>query len=191
MPAVEILVLPFLNRLLDQEDWARQRLLPYVGQMARIEGGPINLTLTVDERGLFSAGASDLSPCVTIAFGNDAPVKLLTDPANLFASARISGTANFAETLAFVFRNLRWDYESDLAGLVGDIAARRFSHLLAIGGDWQRSTARRIGANLSEYATEDSRLLPSNRQIARFCTDVDLLRDDLARLEKRLVQLSA
>jgi ubiquinone biosynthesis protein UbiJ len=191
MSAIDSAVVPLLNRLLSQEAWPRQRLSPFVGQSARIEGGPIRVALTVDQNGLFSVAAPDTPADVTISFASDAPFKLLSDPASAFAAARLTGAANFAETLAFVFRNLRWDYEGDLAGLIGDIPARRLARFLTDGVDRQRSAVRRLGANLSEYATEESGLLAASRDIAQFCTAVDLLRDDLARLEKRLTKLSA
>jgi ubiquinone biosynthesis accessory factor UbiJ len=188
MSAIDSAVVPLLNRLLSQEAWPRQRLSPFVGQSARIEGGPFRVALTIDQNGLFSVAAPDTPADVTISFASDAPFKLLSDPASAFAAARLTGAANFAETLAFVFRNLRWDYEGDLAG---DIPARRLARFLADGVDRQRSAVRRLGANLSEYATEESGLLASSRDIAQFCTAVDLVRDDLARLEKRLTKLNA
>jgi len=49
---VDIFV-PLLNHLLAREDWARQRLMPYSGQAATIEGGPVKLTMTVDESEAF------------------------------------------------------------------------------------------------------------------------------------------
>ena len=191
MSAIDSAVMPLLNHLLAQETWPRQRLLPFVGQTATIEGGPIRVTLTVDQNGLFTVAAPEVPADVTISFASDAPFKFLSDPGSAFAAARLTGAANFAEALAFVFRNLRWDYEGDLAGVIGDIPARRLTRFLSDGVDRQRSAIRRLGANLSEYATEDSGLLVANRDIAQFCAAVDLLRDDLARFEKRLARLKA
>ncbi len=190
MPAIETLILPFLNRLLTQENWARERLLPFSGHSVGIDGGPFRLAFSIDESGLFSMASPDTPPDVTISFGADAPFRLLVDPGSVFTSARLSGTANFAETLAFVFRNLRWDYEGDLANVVGDIPARRLASLLESGIEWHRSASSRIGANLAEYATEESQLVASARDIEQFCSAVDMVRDDLARLEKRLAKLA-
>lgn len=183
-------VIPLLNHLLEREDWARQRLQPFSGQTAQIEGGPIQLVMTVDDTGIFRAATLKEVPTVTISFGAEAPVKLLTEPASLFASARLTGAANFAETLAFVFRNLRWDYEADLAGVIGDIPARRLARLLADGVNWHRSAVQRVGANVAEYATEESALVTPSRDLVSFANEVDRLRDDLARLEKRVSRLS-
>lgn len=190
MPAIESLVVSLLNRLLEYEAWPRQRLLPYSGQTATIEGGPLHIALTVDDGGLFSLASPGCPSDVTISFGTDAPFKLLADPASVFTSARLTGAASFAEALGFVFRNLRWDYEGDIAGIIGDIPARRMARFFADGIAWHRSALGRLGANLKEYATDESALLTSGRDITQFCDAVDLLRDDLARLEKRLALLN-
>jgi len=189
MSAIDSAVLPFLNHLLTQETWPRQRLLPFIGQSATIEGGPLRVTITVDQNGLFTVAAPEATPDVTISFASDATFKFLSDPGSAFAAARLTGAANFAEALAFVFRNLRWDYEGDLSSVIGDIPATRLTRFLSAGVDKTRSAIRRLGANLSEYATEDSRLLASSRDITQFCAAVDLLRDDLARFEKRVAKL--
>lgn len=189
MLAPGTIILPLLNHLLAGEDWARLRLQPFGGQTVRIEGGPIRLAMTVDDAGLFRSAALEEAAAVSISFPPDAPLKLFTEPGGVFASARLSGAANFAETLAFVFRNLRWDYEGDLAGVIGDIPARRLARLLADGVNWHRSSLQRLGANFAEYTTEESLLVTPARDLARFAEEVDRLRDDLARLEKRISRL--
>jgi ubiquinone biosynthesis protein UbiJ len=188
-PSLVDLFVPLLNHLLAREDWARQRLQPYNAQTARIEGGPVQLTMTVDELGAFRPGKPDEVAAVTITLPSDAPFRMLTDPASILGAARITGAASFAETLAFVFRNLRWDYEADLAGIIGDIPAHRISRLLAEGVAWQQSAARKLGMNAAEFATEESGLVTSARELSRFAQDVDQLRDDAARLEKRISRL--
>jgi ubiquinone biosynthesis accessory factor UbiJ len=191
MAALVDLLVPVLNHLLAHEDWARQRLGPYAGQTFRIEGGPAPLPMTVTESGSLRPASTEESPSVTVAFPVDAPVRLLFDAAGVLASAKLTGAANFAETLAFVFRNLRWDYEADLAGVVGDIPAHRIARLLGEGLAWQRSMLQRLGSNLTEFATEESALVTRASEMDLFCGDVDRLRDDLARLEKRISRLSS
>lgn len=183
------IAISLLNHLLEREEWARKRLQSYCGQTALIEGGPIQLAMTVDDSGLLRKALPEELPTVTISFGSDAQVKLLTDPASLLATARLTGAANFAETLAFVFRNLRWDYEADLAAVVGDIPAHRLTRLISQGLDWHRSAVRRISSNIAEYATEESELTISGPALLAFGHGVDCLRDDVARLEKRISKL--
>lgn len=186
---LEQLIPRLLNHLLQSESWAMERLRPFAGAQALIETGIIDLHLAVDGAGCFVAGAAEQPPAVTITLPPGAPVKLLFDKKGVFQAARLSGSADFAETLAFVFRNLRWDAEADLARYLGDIPARRIEmarqHLFRQGSE----SASRLARNLAEYASEDSDWLAAPREIEAFGQAVDTLRDDVARLEKRLSRL--
>jgi ubiquinone biosynthesis accessory factor UbiJ len=190
MPAPADLVVRALNHVLENEDWARDRLRAHAGQTVCIEGGPLAVSLTVDDGGMFCAAAEGEIATVAVEFSSDAPFRLLSEHGDIFAAAHLTGSATFAETLAFVFRNLRWDVEADLADIVGDIPARRIAQAAAAGLAWHRAAIARLGANLAEFATEESRLVVPARKLAEFGSAVDLMRDDLARLEKRIARLS-
>jgi ubiquinone biosynthesis protein UbiJ len=191
MTAVTDLVVSVVNHLLGTEDWARQRLAPFAGQAFRIEGGPLRLELSIADEGWIAAAELAEAPLVEIRFTQEALTEILADPAKAFSAAQLSGSAQFAEALAFVFRNLRWDYEADLARLFGDIAAHRLAGVLRDGLSWQRETLARLGSNAAEFATEEAAIVTPRRDVSRFGADVDALRDDLARLEKRIARLAA
>lgn len=178
-----------LNHLVRGEPWAGERLRVHSGAQALIRAGFVDVHLVVDGAGLFAPGSATQMAAVTITLPADTPFRLLTDRSSLFQAAKLSGSADFAETLAFVFRNLRWDVEADLARVVGDIAARR----LAMAGQAMlqqgQTTSRRLWRNLAEYASEDADWLAPRREVEAFRRAVDGLRDDLARLEKRLDRL--
>lgn len=189
MGGLENLIYHALNHLLHEENWALERLRPFSGSQVLVTAGPINLTLRVDEHGLFVRADRSLPVDVVLTLPADAPVKLLLDRSNLFSSVKLSGSADFAESLAFVFRNLRWDIESDLAALLGDIPARR---LTKIGTQLRTQVLESVGRsarNATEFATEDSSLLAAPHDIQAFGKAVDDLRDDAARLEKRIKHL--
>jgi ubiquinone biosynthesis protein UbiJ len=105
-------------------------------------------------------------------------------------AARIEGSAEFAEALGFVIRNLRWDAEEDLSKIVGDIAAHRIVAGSREFAGWQQQAAQNFAANLAEYFTEEQPLIARQGDIAAFSGDIDRLRDDVARLEKRLQRLT-
>lgn len=182
-----------LNHILAGEGWARERLRAFGGQHLRLSGGPLALDLTVDGEGYFHP-AGDASPggmpAVTIELPADAPFRLLTGGReSVFAAARLSGTADFAETLAFVFRNLRWDIEDDLSQVVGDIAARRLVSTGATFLSWQKKAAGNLAANLAEYLSEEADVVVPRHAFDRFSADLQALRDDLDRLDVRLGKL--
>lgn len=182
-------IIRVLNHLVAGEPWAAERLRTFAGQHLLIEAGPLRIPLALAGDGQFTESLDGSTPDVTITLPADFPALLLVDRSKVFASAKLAGSADFAEALAFVFRNLRWDVEADIAALVGDIAARRLvqagRHLHA----WQSDALSRAGANLSEYLSEESELIVPARELSRFTQEVSALRDDLARLEKRLQRL--
>lgn len=179
----------FLNHLIASEDWARQRLAPFAGKTARLEAGALGVDLEITESGLFRRAASDERPAVRITLPADAPLRALGGRAALLASAQISGSAELAEALGFIFRTLVWDVEADLAPVLGDIAA----HRLVAGGRqlarWQAEQARNLAANVAEYFTEESPLIARERDVARFCSEVSGLSGELARVESRIAAL--
>ena len=178
-----------INHLLAGEDWARQQLSPFVGQTARLEFGALALPLAISADGLFVAAGRDAPADVTITLPADAPLRALTDRESLFTAARLAGSAQLAENLGFVFRNLRWDVEADLSRVVGDIAAHR---LVAVGSrvaSWQRQQAFNLAANVAEYFTEESPSIARQRDVAGFCAQVADLPQQLDRLEARIAAL--
>ncbi|WP_428826269.1 SCP2 domain-containing protein [Azonexus sp. IMCC34842] len=189
MAGIDRLIFAALNHLLQGETWAQDRLRPFAGARVLIEAGPIAFGLLIDERGFFSSGDNAKQADVTLTLPADTAVKFIVDRQNLFAAVKLSGSADIAESLAFVFRNLRWDVESDLAGLIGDIPARRLTMLGAGFSGHLQEGAKRLAENLVEYATEDSLLLVPQRDIDVFCSEVNELRDGLARLEKKIARL--
>ena len=109
----------------------------------------------------------------------------------LFRHARISGPAEFAEAIGFVARNLEWDAEEDLSRFMGDIAAHRAVSTARAIFQWQKKAAINLAENLSEYLTEENRLLMKPAPIKPFIDEVDDLRDAIARLEKRVKKLES
>lgn len=179
-----------LNHLLAGESWATERLRPFAGQPLRLEGGPLAWSLVVDASGEFRVSAAAADPVVTITLPADAPWRLLTDRQSVFAAVRLAGAADFVETLGFVFRNLRWDAEGDLAAVVGDIPAHRIARTARQMLAWQGATRRNLAANLVEYATEDGELLVPLRERQAFGQAVAALSADVNRLEQRLQRLA-
>jgi len=183
--------LRFVNHLLTSEDWARTRLKAFSGQSVRFELGSFGVPLEISPAGFFRRLRAESSePArVTVSLPADAPLRLLTDRASLPAAARISGSAELAECLGFVLRHLRWDAESDLAQVVGDIAARR----LLIGGrqlaQWQIDQAHNLALNFAEYFTEESPLIARRDDVAAFCREVKQAEEAIGRLDRRIAQL--
>lgn len=116
-----------LNHLLSQAGWARQRLAPFVGRQLNVSMPPWQVRLQIAEDGWFAAGSSEAVPDVEIALPAEAPLLAMQGMDKVLHAARIEGGALFGGELAYVMKNLGWDYEEDLSRLFGDIAAHRLA----------------------------------------------------------------
>jgi ubiquinone biosynthesis protein UbiJ len=175
-----------LNHLISQESWALTRLRAFSGAHVSIVGLPLPITLKIDEHGLFTSAENNSEPDVTLSLPVDAFGKAIVSPDKLMSSVKISGSVDLAEGLGFIFRNLRWDMESDLARFIGDIPAHRLSRIGSSLATQAADGIHRAAQNIVEYSRDESQLLVSNSELMQFGSEVDALRDDLARLEQRL-----
>ena len=108
-----------LNHLLRSEHWALERLVRHAGRQLRIDAGLVDIRLGIDAQGLFVLNEHQGEPDVTLTLPSDILVRALVDRSKLFSSVKLGGSVDVAETLAFVFRNLKWDAEADLAAIRG------------------------------------------------------------------------
>ena len=184
----DALIIRVLNHLLSSASWARERLRAHAGAQMRIRTGGLELGLAIDGAGYFCPAPGG-EPAVTILLPDDAPWRLLGDRASVFQAARLSGAADVAETLAFVFRNLSWDVEGDLAQVVGDIPARRLEMLRKGISRRIGDAAQRLVGNLTEYASEDGAWIAPRRDMQALAADVAILQAEVESLEKRLAAL--
>ena len=178
-----------LNHLINGESWAQSRLMAHSGAQVLIDAGVFELRFGIDQRGFFQSSEKGLEPDVSITLPSNWPVHLLFDHGTLFSSVKLGGAADIAESIAFVLRNLQWDAEGDLARLLGDIPARRLARMaktIAAGID---DAFSRLSGNFSEYSVEELGVLTAKRDIAEFGSALNSLRDDVARLEKRISRL--
>jgi ubiquinone biosynthesis protein UbiJ len=178
-----------LNHLLEQETWAQDKLRNHAGKSALIQVGPFDVHLLATASGRVEPAGADAAP----------ELEVRLDPGSLMAAwrgddaalkgAEIHGDADFAADVMFLAKNLRWDAEEDLSKLVGDIAAHRLMTETQKFFSWERDARARLAVSLGEYLTDESEVLAAAALVEQFVADVDRLRDDAARLEKRLQRL--
>ena len=178
-----------LNHLLSEAPWARERLAPFSSRVAVFDLQPaVRLTLGVDPEGYFTEAASE-TPDVTLELPLSSFPKAVGGIDALMGDIRITGNADFADALGFVLRKLRWDGEEALSRLIGDIPAHRAVGSLHDIVQWHRDTARNVTENLAEYLSEEKPLLVKHATFDSLAREGAELRDDLARLEKRIARL--
>jgi ubiquinone biosynthesis accessory factor UbiJ len=175
-----------VNHLLRGAAWARAELKVHAGKTARFELFPAGCSLTVLDSGEVTAAAGDADPAVTLRLTPGLMLRLAAGDESAWREVDASGDTDFAATINQLARNLRWDFEEDLSRVFGDIAAHRMAETGRGLLRWGGQSAEGVARSFTEYWTEEQPLIVSALELEEFNRDVDALRDDAARLEKRV-----
>jgi len=192
-----------VNHLLTREPWARTQLAGYAGKTLKLVLPAFTLALSITEEGSVApaqppqnetaAGADD-----TAQTHDDVTIAVAIDALSAFAQGgqaaalkhvRIAGDAEFAALIARLAEQLRWEPEEDLADLLGDAPAHQLSQ--GARAAWRRlqRNGRNLVEALADYWLDEDPQLVRHTQLERMGDEVALLRDALARLEKRVERL--
>jgi ubiquinone biosynthesis protein UbiJ len=174
-----------LNRMLLRESWACERLAPFAGRVARFEALPFALSLKIDEGGRF-ADAERGEPVVTVGLDLASLPLALGDPQAPLRNVSLKGDADFAQALAFVLQNLRPEPEEELSRFVGDVVAQRIVGLMRLSASYWRQLAERMLDSGAHYVVSENPMVAGRDEVEEFNAAVARLRDDVARLEKRV-----
>ena len=188
---IERSALAALNHLLEQQPWAAERLRPFAGQAVEFRCPPFpDLRFAITDNGLIDRAQAETASALVVKITPGTLPFLLARDETARKRVEIEGSADLAGAVDYLFRHLSWDFEEDLSKVFGDIVA----HRLASGGKalaaWQRDAGLRLAESLAEYWTEEQPLLARPADVENFCRSVDTLRDDVARLERRIQHLS-
>ncbi|MES2024652.1 MAG: SCP2 sterol-binding domain-containing protein [Pseudomonadota bacterium] len=178
-----------INHLLAQEAWARAKLMPHAGKIAVLDGGVLAMRLKVTSDGMLEAATADEAPTVTIRMQlSDLPL-IVQNRERAFSYVKVEGDADFANTISQLSQSLRWEAEDDLSKVVGDIAATRIVAGAHSALNTAKSLHQSVSENVAEYFLEENPMLIRPQAVSDFTGEVTKLRDDVARLAKRIEKL--
>jgi len=178
-----------VNHLLRSASWARDALRRHAGKSARFELIPFVVALTILESGEVAPAAADAVPAATVKLGPGLMLRIAARDESAWREIDITGDTDLATVIHHVARNLRWDVEEDLARVFGDVVAHRMAESGRTIQRWGKQAADNTGRSFAEYWTEEQPLIAAARDLEEFSRAVDELRDDAARLEKRIERL--
>lgn len=177
-----------LNRLLDAEPWARERLAPFAGETVELRSPPLPaLRFIILPGGRLEAGGDN--PALVITLTPEALLNLARGEEHFMRSVEVTGDPGLSSAVTALLRHLRWDFEEDLSKLFGDVAAHRLANAARSFAAWHAEAARRLAEALADYAVEEKRVLAGRRDLDSFAAALAELRDALERLEKRVRRL--
>ena len=180
-----------LNHLLMQNSWALPRLARFAGKMVRFDIAPFSFACVILQDGMLRAADVDSSADALCVIAPSLLPRLVLHDENAHAGIHSEGDAELLKEIFFLSRNLSWDAAEDLSHFTGDIAAERIVQTVQYAQQQLRDAAVNFSRAAAEYLTEERPLLAKPLQVSAFMQQVDVLRDDVARLEQRIGRLLA
>ena len=116
-------------------------------------------------------------------------MRLLSGDVHAQTLATIDGDTELAAAMSKVLRNMSWEYEEDLSQLIGDASAHQVAEFGRSAVSEVRKQSINVAEMFAEYWQEERPMIAKKRHVRQFMQDVEDLRDDLDRLEKRLGKL--
>jgi len=177
-----------LNHLVAQTPGGLSGLTRHAGRKLAIDAIITRHVFLIQENGQLAA-ASDTHADATIRLTPDLLTRLPFEGKAAFRSAPTEGDAELLSAFNDVFQNMTWDAEADLSKVFGPVVGFRLAEAGRSFTGWLNQATTDTAKTLTEYATHENPMLASPLDIKHFNTEVDTLRDDVARLEARLTKL--
>ena len=178
-----------VNHVLRTAPLARERLARHAGRTVVVRIGPLSPAFTIQTTGEVTPALHGAPNDLDVRISPFLVPRLMAREEAAWDDVEMNGDPELAREVAFIARNLTWDFEEDLSRVVGDIAAHRIASAARTLDGWARDAALRAAQGAAEYWTEESPLIASRVKVDGFVRDVSDLRDAVDRLEKRVESL--
>jgi len=180
----------FLNRFLQLDPEAINHLTPLSGKVIRVELNVLShywlftsdaIHLTKDYNGLIDLVVrGSFFDFIRLGFMKRESTAI---------PIQVSGDMEFAKQFQDLFANLEIDWEEQLSRVVGDTIAYPLARFLKSMHHWARHSTESMAQNITDYLQAEIGCLVAEEEIQIFCSDVDDLRDQVARLQARIERL--
>lgn len=188
---LDVLIGAPLNHLLRGNGWARDSLKPYAGKTVCVRCLPFVASLRILDSGEVTPASAVAPADAILAVTPGLLLRMAARDDTAWRDIAIEGDTALAGAINHLWRHLRWDVEEDLSRVFGDIAAHRMTGSARAMAQWAKMSGENLMRSFTEYWTEERPAVAAGNDLAGFASDVDLLRDDVARLEKRIAKLAA
>jgi len=179
-----------INHVLGSEPWACAELARHAGKTILLQLPLSNFCFEINSDGLFASLKEIEVPSLTLEVSTKALSDLAGSSGSLreqaFKAVKITGDADLAQLLGRLAGQLRWEYEEDLARIVGDAPA---NFAVRQGKKFVRATrsaAADLLDNMLEYVSEEKKVLLNKRDFIVRKSELSELRESVDRMEKRI-----
>ena len=179
-----------INHVLEREPWASIELAKHAGKTVLLQLPMGSMCFEIGANGFLTSLKQLDEPSLALEVSGKALSDLAGSSGSIreqaFKAVKITGDADLAQLIGRLAGQLRWDYEEDLARVVGDapahFAVKQGKRFLAAS----RSAASDLLDNVVEYVSEERKVLLNKRDFMVRKSELSDLRDSVDRLEKRI-----
>jgi ubiquinone biosynthesis protein UbiJ len=179
------------NRILDSEDWARDKLAPFADRVVTLMVGPIATRFRITAEGRLDTAASSAKSDLDLKLSPLSVPAFLANPARWNEFVREEGDVELGGALKELARTLPWFIEAALAKALGPVAGQRAADagrsLLA----FPEYAAQRVTEGVASYARDESGLLAGSAQMPSLREGIREATERVEALERRFDALSA
>ena len=181
-----------LNALLNREPWAKDKVAAHAGKTVRINIARFSFLYTLHYDGSLSVADAAIVPNVSLSLPEDKfselpdAIRKRDNPQLLSSLLHLEGDAGLAQLVSDLARDLRWDVEHDLRRMVGPILAKRLIKSFGFVRDNGQELVRRGAENVSEYLSEEARMILSRPAFESFQEQVKQKNQRLDDLQNRV-----
>jgi ubiquinone biosynthesis accessory factor UbiJ len=178
------------NRMLADQQWAREKLAPFAGRVFSLAVGPIRAAWRIHEGGTLDAESSADAADLKLAIAPWSVPSFLADPARWNEFVREEGDADFGGALKDLARTMPWFVEETFAKALGPIVGQRMAEtgrkLLA----FPEYAGQRVADSAASYVRDEAALLVRRSELRRFTDEVAEIVERVDALEARLDTLA-
>ncbi len=166
-----------INRTLDREAWARERLQAHAGASFRVIVGLASVTHAIDASGRLGEAAGE--PDLTLTISPLRLPALLAQPARWPDIVHAQGDAALASSLSEIASTAPLFAEQALAKIVGPVVASQIAAAGASALQMPEYAAQRVADSVALYVGEQSDAALGKAEAHAFASEVAALSADI------------
>src|SRR5258706_13327355 len=178
------------NRMLADQQWAREKLAPFAGRVFTLTVGPVCAAWRIREGGTLDAAASADAADLKLDIAPWSVPSFLADPVRWNEFVREEGDADFGGALKDLARTMAWFVEETFAKALGPIVGQRMADagrkLLA----FPEYAAQRVTDSAASYVRDEAALLAHGSDLRRFGDQVAEIAERVGALAARVEALA-
>lgn len=180
-----------LNRLANKSSQIKQRLQAHANETVCFRIDPlVSLSVTITQDGHFTAAARDAQVATILDIPAKAIPRIAAGERAAFDKIIVCGDPELADTLLYLGKVFQAEIEENLSSIMGDILARR----MTLAGQelvrWHLGSISNLSRALGEFLGEEQPVTASRARLHQLVSEVDLLQQQISRLEERIIPLA-